>query len=1276
MAGSKVKAIYEYASQEVDDLSFPVGQIITITEQIDADWYEGEYVDASGSKKSGIFPNNFVEKHEPEIPSRPTRPTRQKEAAPVPQPVEPVAKQPEPAAEAEDSDEEVAPPLPVASKPQPPPMSIPAATPRAQDKVRSPKSAGSQQTSVAREELPPAPRPTPAQPAAAESKKPPPPVAQKTNAFKDRIAAFNATTAAPVLPFKPKDTSSYVKKPFVAPPPSSNAYVPPAIKHEPIQKPYHREEDPEIKQQQEDDVAAAEAAGFNTQSRDAQEEDEEDAPKPQSLKERIAALQAQQAEQAQRKAGGGGEKRERKAPVKKPSEPVLRDEDVDVEQPVDSRKSLDAPRERPRVPSAQQPPLDPATTNPPMPQHEILSGGEEADQSAAGDTTEDDTGTIGHDDSDEKPVAPRRASTAPRAEPDADDEEEATEVAESDGDDSVDEETRRKEELRQRMAKMSGGMGMPGMFGGMPPAGSTPKKRSTSGKRTASKQSDEQSAAYEQQPRVPMVPIPGMHRVQSPESEPMPQQSASRAAGDADSTTGGRTAGEASEAAGAPFERPSRTSTTEERDMAPSIPTGRIPRKPTPSRLQRVDSAYFDVRSVGNAWPSYDSTVCLVDAIVVSRVVRRPESQYVDRGAAPPVPGDRSVPALPPSGNDASQSRPVPPPPSAAPVRSPGPGSESDDESSLRAPRSSAGTPLAEAPLPVRNRAPPIPGQREPPPLPPQSPQNNRASYFGSESSMATPPGVDKRTSRVPTIPTDSPIASPRPPPPPPPTAAPPTRRNTDLQPGAMADDERESDYEGDYDTDIASSAKHKAALTSHAREASLDDSTTGGETPVLQQQAAPPPLPTQRAVPPLPPQAAQKSRQSVDLPRAPPPMPPPRDLPSSPVEGDDYDPYRYAGMERAVPPVPSSAPIAIPPVPQRDAAPAHNDSSDDMYSASPPRKSLERPPPPPPREAEQDDRVPFMPPAPRGPPPAREPTRQSLDVQRVPTVNRPSMDQSRPAGGHDQIARDIDLNPGPIWWTAAQPLPLSLQARNGNDILSESEESTTSRRGGRTTISKDIYILYLDYSQTVITVRYDSRDPSEGVSLEQRHEPSPIKLRQEQLEAYHLRFGARIAELASSLGNSKKDTLLGDGSPAAFPVELLRSLPNAPEALLPIGSRAYGAMIYTNLANASIMQHDEIRPGDIITFRNAKFEGKHSGPIHSKYKLDLGPGHVGVVGEWDGSKKKVRVWEQGLEGEKGKKGKKGVEGGSYRLGDLKSGEVRVWRVVGREWVGWEQGGN
>jgi len=49
---------------------------------------------------------------------------------------------------------------------------------------------------------------------------------------------------------------------------------------------------------------------------------------------------------------------------------------------------------------------------------------------------------------------------------------------------------------------------------------------------------------------------------------------------------------------------------------------------------------------------------------------------------------------------------------------------------------------------------------------------------------------------------------------------------------------------------------------------------------------------------------------------------------------------------------------------------------------------------------------------------------------------------------------------------------------------------------------------------------------------------------------------------------------------------------------------------------------------------------------------------------DWDGTKKKVRVFEQGRE-----KGKVKVEG--FKMGDLKSGEVKVWRVVGREWVGW-----
>ena len=270
-------------------------------------------------------------------------------------------------------------------------------------------------------------------------------------------------------------------------------------------------------------------------------------------------------------------------------------------------------------------------------------------------------------------------------------------------------------------------------------------------------------------------------------------------------------------------------------------------------------------------------------------------------------------------------------------------------------------------------------------------------------------------------------------------------------------------------------------------------------------------------------------------------------------------------------------------------------------------------------------------------------------------------MDANRPSGDQGQIAQDIDLSQGTPWWTAANALPPVFQSRNGVDILSESEESTTSKRGGRTTISKDIYVLFIDYSQTIITARYDSREVSD-VSLEQRHEPPPPKLRQDQLESYWQRFGSRIGETASSLGGSKKDSALGDGTPYAFVSELVKA---HPQALHPVGTRAFGALVYANLANASVMQFDEIRSGDIVTLRNAKFEGKHSGPMHQKYKQDLGTGHVAVVAEWDGTRKKIRAWEQGRE-------KKGIRLESFRLGDLKSGEVRVWRVVDRSWVGWE----
>lgn len=478
---------------------------------------------------------------------------------------------------------------------------------------------------------------------------------------------------------------------------------------------------------------------------------------------------------------------------------------------------------------------------------------------------------------------------------------------------------------------------------------------------------------------------------------------------------------------------------------------------------------------------------------------------------------------------------------------------------------------------------------------------------------------------------------------------------------------QEESEYEGDYDTDIASSVKHKDALKSHAREASLDESTTADETSYSVPKFLPPGVPppqasasAPRAVPPPPPQNAS-NRMSMDAPRMAPP-PPPRELePEMEDDEDDEDgddaPSHVLPI-RAVPPPPSSAP-APPPVPARQ------DSSDDLYSASPPRQSMDRPPPPPPHAAPppaQDRSYPPTPTyqtsAPPFSPPTRQSTRQSLDVPRASMSQRRSTDQSRP-DNNGFIATDVDMGEQTQWWTQPDLPPPVFQ--NRNDVLFEMEESSTPRRGGRTTIAKDCYILFIDYSQTVITARFDSREPTD-VSFEQRHEPPPARLRQDQLEDFWQRYGYRINEAVAS----KKDSVVGDGSPRALVLDLIRPLQGA---LLPVGTRAYGALVYANLANASVQQFDEIRPGDIITLRNAKMAGKH-GTMHQKYAMDVGMQgreHVAVVVDWDGTKKKVRAWEQGRE-----KAKVRLE--SFRLGDLKSGEVRVWRVVGRQWVGWETG--
>jgi hypothetical protein len=266
----------------------------------------------------------------------------------------------------------------------------------------------------------------------------------------------------------------------------------------------------------------------------------------------------------------------------------------------------------------------------------------------------------------------------------------------------------------------------------------------------------------------------------------------------------------------------------------------------------------------------------------------------------------------------------------------------------------------------------------------------------------------------------------------------------------------------------------------------------------------------------------------------------------------------------------------------------------------------------------------------------------------------RRSVDVPRSGAESGFIANDIDLGAQSGWWKQANQVPPALQGRR--DVFFESEESTSTNQGSKTIITREIYVLFQDYSQTILTVRYDPYNPAD-VELEQRHEPPPRPLRQDQMEEYYERFGRAVSQAVAS----RKDTIVGDGTPQGLVMELLKPFS---EALRPVGTRAYGALVYSNMGNASTQHNDMIRPGDIISIRNAKFQGKH-GPMHAKYSVEVGkPDHVGVVAEWDGSKKKVRAWEQGRESKKTK-----ME--SFKLDDLRSGEVKIWRIMPRSWIGW-----
>ena len=524
----QVRAVYEYSSPHDDDLSFPIGQVITVTDEEDADWYYGEYVDTSGSKQEGLFPRNFVKMYEPETPPRPTRqarPKKEPEASSVVRPENQLREVTNAAASTAES--------------------MPTAVANTNSGAEPPSEEPTSTQATTTSEIPFSAPPTnsvtkPVPSDASKSGHSPTNDKPAGGSFRDRINAFNKPAAPPVAP-KPGGSgvatgSGFVKKPFVAPPPSKNAYVPPP-REGPPQKIYRREEDPQIVGQA-DDAEGGDRPAPLTESI----EGEEDQPKPTSLKDRIALLQKQQLEQAARNSEAAQKKDKPKRPPKKrveSQERVIGAVDADEGQPSDYPTNSGTTASRsadlgPREAALEGSPIttftkaeDPSSLL--SSARGIQSDANDADQSGAEETEEAEELHTDKDDSNERSrVAAseegKKRSQAPFKEPDiGDEEDDADEVEEQEEEEEMDPEVKRRMEIRERMAKMSGGMGMAGMFGpygGM--SGVAPKKqtsaaseRKDSGHSTTKATESQASHA----PPVPIMPMHGMQRVYSPEQD-------------------------------------------------------------------------------------------------------------------------------------------------------------------------------------------------------------------------------------------------------------------------------------------------------------------------------------------------------------------------------------------------------------------------------------------------------------------------------------------------------------------------------------------------------------------------------------------------------------------------------------------------------------------------------------------------------------------------------------------------------------------------------------
>lgn len=208
----------------------------------------------------------------------------------------------------------------------------------------------------------------------------------------------------------------------------------------------------------------------------------------------------------------------------------------------------------------------------------------------------------------------------------------------------------------------------------------------------------------------------------------------------------------------------------------------------------------------------------------------------------------------------------------------------------------------------------------------------------------------------------------------------------------------------------------------------------------------------------------------------------------------------------------------------------------------------------------------------------------------------------------------------------------------------------STSYRGNNYTLSIALRIPD-DLSIVKFKLDWDSQNPLGTVNVERNNVPPPRALTVPELQEFHHTFGESVA----SWSESKLSQMVGNGECWTLAQQAIEQSSGG-RAMSPQGL-THGALIYHRSTQGVHFSIDEIRRGDIIQYDKVRLQHANGG-----YSVVGDPDHTAVVTSVNGDE--IHFLNQNIGGVKR------VQPGQQNFNDLTAGEIRIFRVVSKEWAG------